>query len=520
MKKASMIIDKDYKIGNVDDRLFGSFIEQWGRAIYGGIYEPGHKAADEDGFRKDVIELVKKFRVSIVRYPGGNMLSGYNWEDGIGPKEKRPKKLELAWRAIETNQFGTNEFIKWAKKANTDVMMAVNLGTQGPDSARKFIEYCNHPGGSYYSDLRRKHGFEKPHNIKLWCLGNEMDGPWQICQKTAHEYGRIAYETAKVMRMVDPSIELVLCGSSTMKMPTFGEWEATVLEYAYDMVDYLSIHTYYDNFDNDVKGFLAKSVAMDHFISSVIAICDYIKAKNRKEKNIHLSFDEWNVWYNSSEDRKKMIPWQIAPSISEDIFSFEDSLLVGSMLITLLRHTDRVKIACIAQLINTIAPIMTETGGKSWCQTTYYPFMHASLYGRGTVLKPIINSTTYPVKYERTLSWWNMEMGMNKIGEREIPVLESIAVINDNALTIFAVNKDQNHSLDFTCEMRGFDEYKIVEHIVMEHKDLKAKNTASNPNNVKPHSNGDATIKSTKIKATLPLLSWNVIRLTRNSASK
>ena len=517
MLKAKMIIDLDYKIGKVDDRLFGSFVEQWGRAVYGGIYEPGHADADGEGFRTDVIELVKNLGVSIVRYPGGNMLSGYNWEDGVGPKENRPKRLELAWRAIETNQFGTNEFVNWSKKANTDIMMAVNLGTRGPDNARNLIEYCNHPSGSYYSDLRISHGFEKPHDIKLWCLGNEMDGPWQICQKTAHEYGRIAYETAKVMRWVDPDIELVLCGSSTMNMPTFGEWESTVLEYAYDMVDYLSIHTYYDNFENDTGAFLAKSVEMDQFISSVVSICDYVKAKNRKEKSIYLSFDEWNVWYNSSEERKRMEPWQIAPSLSEDIYTFEDALLVGAMLITLLRHADRVKIACIAQLINTIAPIMTETGGKSWCQSTYFPFLHASMYGRGIVLNPVIISPAYKTKHEPALSWWNKEMGMKKVDYKEIHVLESIAVINNNQLTIFAVNKDQKNSLDFECELRGFGNYKVVEHLILEHNDLKAKNTAENPDNVKPHSEGDAKIAGDSIAATLPKLSWNVIRLEKNN---
>ncbi len=510
MPDTKMILDYDYKIGKVDDRLFGSFIEQWGRAVYGGIYEPGHSLADEEGYRKDVIELVKNLNIPVIRYPGGNMLSGYNWEDGVGPKEERPRRLELAWRSIETNQFGTNEFIKWAKKVNAEVMMGVNLGTKGPDNAGKLIEYCNHPGGSYYSDLRRSHGFEKPHNIKLWCLGNEMDGPWQICQKTAYEYGRIAYETAKVMRAVDPDIELVLCGSSFMMMPTFGEWEAIVLEHAYDLVDYLSIHTYYDNFVNDTAQFLARSVEMDNFISSVISICDYIKAKNRKEKTIYLSFDEWNVWYNYGLDN--VTPWQSAQPLNENIYSMLDALVVGSMLITLLRHADRIKIACIAQLINTIAPIMTETGGKSWRQTTYYPFMHASLYGRGIVLNPVIYSPSYKVK-----SGQNIENLKDKSGYRNVPVLESVAVISEKAdeLTIFAVNKDQNDSLDFTCVLRGFIDFKVREHIILENKDLNAKNTAANPETVKPQANGDAKMIDELVKASLPKLSWNVIRLTK-----
>ena len=515
MATAKMILDQAYTIGKVDKRLFGSFIEHLGRAVYGGIYEPGHATADQDGFRQDVLDLVTALQVPIVRYPGGNFVSGYDWEDGVGPKAERPKRLELAWKTLETNRFGTNEFVTWAKKADTDVMMAVNLGTRGPESARKFVEYCNHPGGSYYSDLRRAHGYEQPHNIKLWCLGNEMDGPWQMGQKTAQEYGRIAYETAKMMRWVDPAIELVLCGSSNMEMPTFADWEATVLEQAYDLVDYLSIHVYYNNYANDIEGFLAKSGDMDRFIRSVAAVCDYVKAKTRRDKTIYLSFDEWNVWFHSIASDKKAAPWQIAPPLLEDLYTFEDALLVGAMLITLLRNADRVKIACLAQLVNVIAPIMTETGGRAWRQTIYYPFLHASLYGRGTVLTPAITAPTYTVDYERSLSWWNREMGVEKTEQRQIPVLEAIAVISadQQTLTIFAVNKDQRGALDFTCDLRGFDDYKVVEHLVLEHADSKAANTAAQPDNVTPHANGGAKVAGSLVQASLPKLSWNVIRL-------
>lgn len=517
MATATMILDREFTIGNVDNRLFGSFIEHLGRAVYGGIYEPGHPQADEEGFRKDVLEFVKALRVPIVRYPGGNFVSGYNWEDGVGPQEQRPRRLELAWKSTETNQFGTNEFVQWTKKANTDVMMAVNLGTRGPDSARNLVEYCNHPGGSYYSDLRKEHGYEKPHNIKLWCLGNEMDGPWQMGQKTASEYGRVAYETAKMMRLVDPSIELVLAGSSSLGMPTFGEWEATVLEHAYDLVDYISIHTYYGNQANDIGNFLSKSLDMDEFIQSVIAICDYVKAKQRKQKQLYLSFDEWNVWFHSQEADRKQEPWQIAPPRLEDIYTFEDALVVGCMLITLLRHADRVKIACLAQLVNVIAPIMTETGGKAWRQTIYYPFLHASLYGRGTVLQPVINAPTYTTEQKHSLSWWNANMGMPRLVDRDVPLLEAIAVLGQDAreLTVFAVNKNQQHTLDFTCNLRGFANYKLVEHLVLENEDLKATNTMDQPKRVLPHTHGETKVDGDSITSILPKLSWNVIRLSR-----
>lgn len=499
-KKATMILDKHYKIGEVDKRIYGSFIEHLGRAVYGGIYEPGHPEADEDGFRKDVIKLVNELNAPIVRYPGGNFVSGYNWEDGVGPREKRPRRAELAWGTVETNQVGTNEFADWAKKANTEVMMAVNLGTRGADAARNLVEYCNHPSGTYWSDLRRAHGYENPHNIKVWCLGNEMDGPWQICHKTAEEYGRLACETAKVMKWVDPTIELVACGSSNITMPTFGQWEATVLEHTYEHVDYISLHQYYGNHEKDTSNFLARTMDMNAFIKSVEATADYVKAKKRSKKTINLSFDEWNVWFHSHEADRKIERWSIAPPQLEDVYNFEDALLVGGMLITFLKHADRVKMACLAQLVNVIAPIMTSNGGGAWKQTIFYPFAHVSAYGRGYALNPVISSPVYDSK-----------------DYTDVPVLEASAVYNEEKeeLTIFALNKDMNDSLSFECDARSFEGYRVVEHIVLENDDVYVVNTEANPYNVKPHSSGNAKIVDGIVTANLSKLSWNVIRLAK-----
>lgn len=496
-KKAKMILEKDFRISEIDNRIYGSFIEHLGRAVYGGIYEPGHPQADEKGFRQDVVEMVKELQVPIVRYPGGNFVSGYNWEDGVGPKNSRPSRLELAWRTTETNEFGTNEFMEWAKVVNTEVNMAVNLGTRSIDAARNLVEYCNHPGGSYYSDLRISHGYKEPHKIKTWCLGNEMDGPWQIGHKTAVEYGRIAQEAAKVMKWVDPSIELVACGSSSRSMPTFADWEATVLDHTYDHVEFISLHQYYGNRDNDISNYLALSLEMDDFIRSVISIADYIKAKKRGKKKINLSFDEWNVWYHSNEADKLIEPWSIAPPQLEDIYNFEDALLVGCMLITMLKHADRLKIACLAQLVNVIAPIMTDNGGKAWKQTIFYPYMHASVYGRGVALNPIISSPKYDSK-----------------DFTDVPFLESTAVYNEEneQLTIFAVNRDLQDGLQLECDIRNFEGYKVVEHIVLENDNLKQTNSAQGTP-VGPHSNGNAQIDNGLVTAVLPKLSWNVIRL-------
>jgi Alpha-L-arabinofuranosidase len=499
MQKASMIVDKDFIVGEVDKRIYGSFIEHLGRAVYGGIYEKDHPTADEQGFRGDVMELVKGLDVPIVRYPGGNFVSGYNWEDGVGPVEQRPKRLELAWRTVEPNWVGFNEFMDWCRKADTEAMMAVNLGTRGIDDARNLIEYSNHPSGSYWSDLRRSHGYADPHNVKVWCLGNEMDGPWQIGAKTAVEYGRLANETGKVMRLVDPSIELVACGSSARQMPTFPEWEATVLDLAYETVDYMSIHQYYGNRTNDTPNFLAQSMGMDSFIHTVISACDYIGAKKRSKKKIHLSFDEWNVWFHSNEQDRKLEPWTIAPPQLEDIYTHEDALVVGCMLISLLKRADRVKMACMAQLVNVIAPIMTQNGGAAWKQTIYYPYMHASLFGRGSVLVPLLKSPKYDTS-EFT----------------DVPYIESVAVHNEEKgeVTVFAVNRHLEEGIAFEMDLRSFGAPRLIEHIVLEHDDLKAVNTAEAPETVKPHTSGGASVTDGgKIEAVLNKASWNVIRI-------
>lgn len=498
MRRAHMILEKDFRISEIDPRLYGSFVEHLGRAIYGGIYEPGHPTADEAGFRQDVASLVSELQVPVIRYPGGNFVSGYNWEDGVGPREQRPRRLDLAWQTVETNEVGVNEFSDWAKVVGAQVMMAINLGTRGVDAAHNLVEYCNHPGGTYYSDLRIAHGYKDPHAFKLWCLGNEMDGPWQIGAKTAYEYGRLAQESAKVMKWVDPSIELVVCGSSNSAMPSFAEWEATVLDIAYDEVDYISLHTYYGNRDNDTPNFLARSLDMDRFIGSVVAICDYVKAKRRSSKTINLSFDEWNVWFHSNDADRRVEPWSVAPPLLEDIYTMEDALLVGSMLLSLLRRSDRVKIACLAQLVNVIAPIMTVTGGAAWRQTIFYPFMHVSVYGRGVALQPIIQSDRYDSK-----------------DFTDVPYLDSMAVLNEEKeeLTVFAVNRNLRGSLELSCHLRGFQDYAVIEHTVLRHDDLKAVNTAENPFNVVPTSDGSARAVEGALTALLAPASWNVIRL-------
>ena len=488
--KAIVSADRLRPVGTIDEKIYGSFVEHLGRAVYGGVYEPGHPTADENGFRGDVMELVKQLRVPIVRYPGGNFVSGYEWEDGTGKKEDRPRRLDLAWNSIETNQVGVGEFYTWTRKVGAELMMAVNLGTRGVEDARNLIEYCNFPGGTKYSDLRRTHGYEKPFGIRYWCLGNEMDGPWQIGAKTAAEYGRLAAETAKVMKMVDPEIELVACGSSNSSMPTFGAWEETVLDHCYDYVDYLSLHSYYGNRSSDTGEFLACSKDMDAFIRTVVAICDRVRDRKRSDRTMMLSFDEWNVWFHSNDQDKKIPKWIEAPPLLEDVYTFEDALVVGCLLITLLKHCDRVRIACLAQLVNVIAPIMTETGGRAWAQTIFYPFLHASALARGAALRTVVDCPSY-------------EAG--KYGET--PYVESIVTDDplERRLTVLAVNRSLEDDIEAEVRIQGYGELRMIRHITLRSEDLKAVNTADDPKRVVPEEKG------TDGPVILDRHSWNVL---------
>ncbi|MBE6727338.1 MAG: alpha-N-arabinofuranosidase [Ruminococcaceae bacterium] len=501
MRKAILRTDKYFKIDKVDERLFGSFLEHMGRAVYEGVYQPGNKFADENGIRLDTAALVKEMGVTAVRYPGGNIVSAYNWEDGVGPKELRPVRLEAAWQNLEDNSFGTNEFMDWTKISNTTPMMAVNLGTRGVEDAMHLLEYCNFPGGTYYSDLRKKHGYEKPHNVKLWCLGNEMDGPWQIGHRNAHEYGTIAAQTAKVMKDIDPSIELAACGSAGLKLPTFGEWDATVANRCFRYIDYLSMHTYYNNRNftlDDTRDFLGHALTFDSQIHSVIAACDYASAINKSPKRINLSIDEWNVVYRPHGKVPPDARWTKAPHQIEDVYNLEDALLVGTMFLTMLNHADRVKIGCLAQLVNVIAPIMTSDNA-AWKQTIFYPFKHCSNYGRGTALYNVMECDKYDSK-----------------NHTDIPYLASSVIYNEeeDRLAIFVVNRDLDEDSNLEVDLRQFKDYKLDRHIILNHDDIKAVNTEENPDNVVEQiKNENSKFENGCLTSIIEKHSWNVIVL-------
>ncbi len=491
--KASIAIVKEFETGEVDDNLFSSFVEHLGRAIYTGIYEPENPCSDKDGFRKDVIDLVKELKVSLVRYPGGNFLSNYNWKDGIGPRDKRPVRLDRAWHTIEPNEIGIDEFYDWTKKTGTQILGAVNMGTGTIQDAADLVEYCNFPGGTYWSDLRIKNGHKEPFNIKYWCIGNEMDGPWQIGHMDALTYGRKANEAAKFMKFTDESIKTVVCGSATSSMKTYPEWDRIVLEETYDFADYISIHRYFENKGND-DDFLASWWNMDDFIKTSIATCDYVKALKRSNKTIYLSFDEWNVWY---QNKKEPHPWEKAPRILEEHYSLLDALTFGGMAITLLNHCDRVKVACLAQLINVIAPIFTEPNKGAYKQAIYYPFQDVSLFGRGKVLNPVIHCD-------------------NKVTEKygEIPAAIFSTVYNEEKeeVTVFALNTSKSENCQTEINLWNFGNTEMFYWTELSGDDLGARITWENQKAVCPVNKEIVRVENCKCKVELKKASWNVIR--------
>jgi len=502
MIPARLVIDPHFVVGPINRRLFGSFVEHLGRCVYDGIYEPGHATADEHGYRSDVIELVRELGVSAIRYPGGNFVSGYRWEDGIGPVQDRPRRLDLAWHSTETNQVGIDEFAIWLKKVDSEMMYAVNLGTRGVQEALDVLEYANIRSGTSLSEQRIANGTSEPHNVRMWCLGNEMDGPWQLGHGTARDYAELASKTARAMRQIDPDLELVVCGSSSAQMPTFGEWERVVLEETYDDIDFISCHAYYEPIDEDYGSFLASAVNMDRFIDSVVATADHVKAVRGSDKSINISFDEWNVWYQSRYQEVDRITaveeWPVAPRLLEDTYSVVDAVVFGSLLISLIRHADRVTAASLAQLVNVIAPIMTEPGGPAWRQTTFYPFAVTSRLAQGVTLELKLDCPTYST---------------GRYGE--VPVVDAVATCDAESgeTSVFLVNRslDEEVTIDIDVRLLGAVTLSHVESLWDE--DIHAANTLRDPERVGLRPNETARLEDGTVTITLPPVSWTALTL-------
>lgn len=502
MKRAHLTIDPHFVVGPVNRRLFGSFVEHLGRCVYDGIYEPGHPSADDEGHRTDVIELVRELGVSTIRYPGGNFVSGYRWEDGVGPRDERPRRLDLAWHSTETNEVGLDEFTSWLRKVDSDLMYAVNLGTRGIQEALDVLEYANIRSGTALSDRRVANGTPEPHDIRMWCLGNEMDGPWQLGHGTAEEYGRLASKTARAMRQIDPDLELVACGSSSAHMPTFGQWERVVLEETYDDVDYISCHAYYEPKQGDYGSFLASAVDMDRFIDSVAATADHVKAVRGSEKTMYISFDEWNVWYQSRYNEVDRITdvhdWPVAPRLLEDHYSVVDAVVFGSLLISLIRHADRVTSASLAQLVNVIAPIMTEPGGPAWRQTTFFPFSVTSALANGVTLELKLDCPTYATALYG-----------------DVPLVDAVATHDPETgdTAVFLVNRSLDEEVSLEIDTSILGDVAVRSFRTLHDEDIHAVNTLSAQDRVGLQDNDSARATEGVVTVTLPPVSWSALTL-------
>lgn len=484
-------------VTDIDPRLYGSFVEHLGRCVYTGIYEPEHPAADGEGWRQDVLDLTRELRVPVVRYPGGNFVSAHHWEDGIGPRDRRPRRLDPAWRTTETNHVGTDDFMRWCRKAGTAPMMAVNLGTRGLPEALALLEYCNHPGGSAWSDLRRNNGQTAPYGIRTWCLGNEMDGPWQTGHKTAAEYGRLAVETARAMRQFDDKLELVAAGSSSPKLPTFLHWEQEVLGHCYNAVDAISLHIYLGRGKKSLEEHLASPALMEQQIHDVVNACDFIRARDRHKKEMMLAFDEWNVWDMDAVPSVPpgMVPWSEAPPQVEQTYDAADALVFAGMLLVLLRHAKRVRMACVAQLVNVLGLIMTKPGGPAWRQTIFWPFLHGSRHGRGHLLTGWLQNA--PVHD-------SPEFG-------SVALVDALATREGDSLTIFALNRGKK-AAPLQVVLEG-GRWKVEAHEQLVAADPDAANTRRQPDAVKPRRNAATKVLKNRLSVNLPPLSWHCIRL-------
>jgi alpha-N-arabinofuranosidase len=510
---ARAVIQQPRVLADFDRAVLGAFLEHLGRAVYTGVYQPGSPLADAKGFRSDVAREVKEMGVPIIRYPGGNFVSGYNWLDGVGPKAQRPTVLERAWNSMETNQFGTNDFVDWCRMVGSEPLLGMNFGTGSVEEAVAYTEYCNLERGTKWSDLRRSHGYDKPHNVRYWCLGNEMDGPWQIGQLQSREYGRKARDAAKQMRVIDPRLQLIACGSSGTGMPQYLIWDREVLEECFDQVDGISLHAYYGNTTpltgNSAARYLAMNLDMDRQIREVAAVCDYVQGLRKSSKQLWLSFDEWNVWYRARSGDATNGRRQFAPKLLEEVYNLEDALLVGGFVNTLLRNADRVRVGCIAQLVNVIAPLVTNDTGVLR-QSTYYPYAWALRYARGRVLDLRVESETYPIR----AAGLQADFARND----QVPFVDVVATLDapNGQACLLMLNRDLDGEREIALDWRDITPTRVLTCETLTGADMKAFNTFEQPKRVVPQ-RLDAPAAGARMTFKLPPRSYTVAQLAATS---
>ncbi len=534
-KQAKVTVHPAYKIGEVDKRLFGAFLEPIGNWVYGGIYSPEHPTADDMGFRRDIIDAVREFDLPALRLPGGNWVSGWDWKNSIGPVENRKVQLDLSWFQIEPNLVGHDEYIEWAKRVNTDPMYTINLGTEEMKSAAQLVEYSRVSGGTYWSDLRKKHGYADPHPIKTWYLGNEMDGHWQIgsWEKDPVGFGIRTHEISKIVKWVDNKAETVFAGTSDHHKH-YPEWEMAALEQCYESVDYISLHHYHSAPEGDIANYLNISSVFEEYINTTIATCDYLQTKLRTPKKMYISFDEYGVNFAKSievpygrrgwHDVSKSY-FQFAPR--ENDFKYHDpalqleadgrfhshqmlnALATSSVLLTFLRHADRIKIGCMT---GGIRHALAFDGKHVWKNASYYPFYQMNILSRGGMsIMPVVDGPTFNTE-QFALSGSNQSYAYENV-----QAIESAAVYHEETgeATIFLINRAITDDIEVSLDVRGFEGYRFVEHIEMYTDDLAKGNRHDNPDAIKPQINTATRMDGGVVKVDAKKLSWNVIRLAR-----
>ncbi|MFC1695000.1 alpha-N-arabinofuranosidase [Pseudomonadota bacterium] len=480
---ARTVINKIRHRSNLDRRLLGGFLEHVGRAVYSGVFQPDSPLADAQGFRTDVAAEIRNLGVPIIRYPGGNFVSGYDWLDGVGPGNQRPVVLDRAWNSKETNQFGTNEFVRWCQLVGAEPMLVFNLGTGSEEMAAALVEYCNLAGGSRWSDLRREHGFEQPHNVRYWCLGNELDGPWQLGHMSAREYGRKALETARQVRAIDPGLKLIAAGSSNTELPTYLAWDQEMLQECYEQVDAISVHNYYGNTaelsGSSTPRYLAMNLDMERQIQEIAAVSDHVQAALQSKRKLWLAFDEWNIWYRSRTEAHMDGHQQVAPRLLEEEYNLEDALLVGGFINTLLRQSGRVRVGCLAQLVNVIAPLVTNDDGVLR-QSIYYPYAWALKHARGRVLDLVVESETYPIRAD----------GLQPDFARDdlVPYIDVTVTLDEKQgeACVFVLNRDLDSEREIVLEWQSPTPKQILSCETLTGSDLKATNSFEHPDQVRP----------------------------------
>ncbi len=472
MKTTWLKLHTDFKVGEVDARIFGGFLEHMKRAVYGGILDPDSPLSDDNGLRTDVLEALGELKMSVMRYPGGNFVSGYHWEDGVGPVKERPRVLERAWQTVEPNLFGTDEYIRLCRKMDWAPMITVNLGTGTPQEAGDWVEYCNRKDGSRYADMRISNGCEEPHGVDLWCLGNEMDGEWQIGNLPAHEYAVLARQAGKIMKYTDPSIELVACGSTLMRMETYMEWDRTVLEYLGDLADYISLHQYIkDRKNEDVTDYLAVMSSIDRHIEEMDAACRFVKAKQRSKKRPYLCFDEWNVG-------------------KKGFYTLENALVTAGFLQSFIRHADVLKVACIAQIVNVLPPVLTRKDDML-VQSIFYPFQMMSKRREGVSLETIVDGPSYESSDYGTVNY-----------------VDASAIFNSGALKVFLTNRSSDQAAPVSIKLANSEIASLESAEILTHSNPTAANTFENKNVLAAESFDGIRIKDGRADCSLPPLSF------------